>query len=428
MARATIYTHLSLDRMAKLFGLNPVHFQGAAGSGYWPVQSGCDDVWRQWGWQRFDVIAREDLAQAIHDAEEDIKRVLGYPVAPEFITAEKQPWTKFYESAYYGGPVTASAMRNKAISAKYGKVIAAGRRATTIVDADAAIVYSDPDGDGFEELATITATTSLTDSCEIKVYVAGKSADPTWEIRPLKTKTISGTTLTITLDSWLLLDPTLWEAYPTDQDAENIDIEDNESYLTTVDIYREYVSTSSALSQFAWETGPSTNCLVCGGSGCASCTLTTQNGCLVIRDADSGIVTPLPATYDSDEGTWTPEDFDVYREPDYVSLWYQAGYRSEQFLSGNSCEPLSDYLAQAIAWLAIARLEAPPCGCGRVEEQFKMLRRDLAEIDRSVNIAINIRGSDLVTNPFGTREGEYRAWNRISRMMANETHYGGGAL
>src|SRR3990167_2973410 len=220
MSRASVYTHLSLDKFAKLFGLSPVHFQGAAGSNYWPVVGSCDDVWKQWSWQRFDVISKEDLAQSIHDAEEDIKRVLGFPVAPEFVTGEKQTYPKFFDTTYYGGPVSATGLRNKAINTRYGRVIAAGRRATTLVDADAAVVYSDPDGDGFDELATITATTSLTDACEIKLYVAGKSADPTWEIRPLKTKSISGTTLTITLDSWLLIDPTLWETHPTNETAE----------------------------------------------------------------------------------------------------------------------------------------------------------------------------------------------------------------
>jgi hypothetical protein len=80
-------------------------------------------------------------------------------------------------------------------------------------------------------------------------------------------------------------------------------------------------------------------------------------------------------------------------------------------------------MAQAIAWLAVARLEAPPCGCGRVTEQFNTLRKDLSTIDRSITTAISIREGDLVTNPFGTREGEYRAWNRVSKLMVGDNNW-----
>lgn len=419
MARASVYTHLSLDRFARLFGIAPTHFNQGAGSALWPV-AGCGDVWPQWSWQKYDVISREDLAQAIHDAEEDIKHVLGYPVAPEFVTAEQQAWPRHYDRTYVGGPVTATGMKHKSLFARYGKVVDTGRRGTTLIDDVAAVVYSDPDNDGFDELATITATTTVTDPNEIKIYVPGKSASPTWEIRPVRSKSISGGTVTITVDSWLLLDPALWEAYPTGAELQAIDIEDNESYLVTVDVYREYVSKSSALAQFGWETGPSLSCTTCLGAGCASCTLTTQDGCLIVRDSNAGMLTPLPATYDEDDATWTPAYFSVDREPDHVYMWYKAGLRSEEYLAGRTSDPLSDYLAQAIAWLTVARLEADPCGCGRVSEQFQSLRKDLAVLDRSVNTSISIRASETITNPFGSREGEVRAWNRVARLMSAE--------
>lgn len=426
MARASIRTHLSLQKFAKIFGINPVHFAGGQGASIWPGE-GCGDVWPQHSWQRMDIISREDVAQAIHDAEEDIKRVLGFPVAPEFVVSEQHPWPKFYDHAYWGGPVTASGMKNKTVSARWGHVVDVGRRGTTLIDAAAAVVYSDPDGDGFDELATITASTTVTDACEVKMYVAGKSADPAWEIRPVKTKTISGGTVTITLDSWLLLDPALWETFPTTGGFTAIDIEDTESYLTTVDLYREYTNKSSALSQFAWETGPQPSCSLCNGAGCTSCTLTTQDGCLVIRGSNAGTLTPLPATYA--DSTWTPTYFSLDREPDYVNIWYQAGYRSEEYLAGRTCDPLSDYLAQAIAWLTVARLETQPCGCGHVAAQFKALRRDLAEIERSVGTSFaSIRTTDTISNPFGSKDGEVRAWNRVSRLMANEQNWKGGAL
>ena len=47
MSRAETCTLLSLDRFAKMFGINPVHFSGAGGSDIFPLKDGCSDVWFQ---------------------------------------------------------------------------------------------------------------------------------------------------------------------------------------------------------------------------------------------------------------------------------------------------------------------------------------------------------------------------------------------
>lgn len=382
-----------------------------------PLGGSCDSVWQQHAWQNMDIISREDIAQSIYDAETDIANVLGYPVAPEFISQESHTWAKFYDRSVISAS-TGVRGESKVVPTRQSKVVAVGRRATEAIDTAASVVYSDPDGDGWDELATITATTSLTSTDGIKLYTAGKSANPLWEIRPILTKSISSTTLTITLNSWLLIEPELWEAYPTTVETPDpIDITNSANFVTTVDIYREYVDSTNYPAQFTWNASTTGYfCSSCNGVGCPSCTPTTQNGCLQIKDADRGFVIPTPATYASG---WTVEPWSIGRDPDSVKLWYQAGNRSQRFLAGLDNDPLDHYLAQAIAWLAIARIEAPPCGCGRVLKQFEELRRDVSEVDRTRAVIISVIGPEMVTNPFGTRLGEVRAWNRIARIMGN---------
>jgi hypothetical protein len=317
----------------------------------------------------------------------------------------------------------------KTVDAQWGKIISPGRRVVASVDTGATVTYSDPDGDGWKELATITTSTTLTNTCEIKVYFAGKSGVREWEIRPTKTKTISGGTLTITADSWLFIDPDLWEAYPTAADFAAIDIEGTTNLVTTVDIYREYTDTTQASAAFYWENSLDSSivseCPSCSGSGCPTCTLTMQEGCFVIRDAESGSVAPAPGSYDEDTGLWTSEGFSIDRDPDQVKFWYYAGNLSQSYLSGSNCEMLDDYLAQAVAYLAVARLEYSLCSCSNVKNVSADLRRDLTENTRD-NSYTRTPNMDIFTNPFGTRKGEVLAWQRVSKLLSN--NWGGGTI
>lgn len=411
-----IRTLLSLARYARIMGITPPHFFQASSDNYFPV-SGCSDVWFQYAWQNADAVSRDDLAQAIYNAEEDIAAILGYYPAPKWIAKEMHKYPRHYRRDAYGNG------RNvrgdfKSIIARWGKFIQAGRRAVSVVDAEAAVTYSDPDGDGYSELATITAATSLTDACEVKVYIAGKGGAQEWEIRPPKSKIISGGNVTITFDAWLLIDPNLQGAYPTAEELRAIDLEDMDSYVATVDIYREYTDFSQASAEFSWEPEPGSGltfpCTSCGGSGCLACENTIQTGCLHVRDVERGILVPVPATYDDDEDSWQGASFTDCREPDTVKLWYYAGDLDERYLRGETCEPLSEYFAQAIAWLATARLERNICACNNAHALAADLRRDLA-FTPSDGGSFILSDEDLA-NPFGTKKGEVMCWKRISKL------------
>jgi len=87
---------------------------------------------------------------------------------------------------------------------------------------------------------------------------------------------------------------------------------------------------------------------------------------------------------------------------------------SEGFLAGVDLDPLGTWLAEAIAWLAVARLERNFCTCSGLAAVQQTLR---AEMSRSDSGGPNWFLTDaLGDNPFGTKVGEVKAWRRLSKL------------
>jgi len=300
------------------------------------------------------------------------------------------------------------------INAHWGKIISPGQRATSLVADSTTVTYSDPDGDGWSERATISFATTLTEACELKVYFEDKSGAQEWEIRPALSKSISGGVATLTFNSWLFVDPTLQTLPPTTDDFTAIAIDTTANLVTEVDVYREYTDTAGTSATFYWEPTPqylNALCPACGGAGCQACTLTTQDGCLHIRDAEAGIVVPQPATYS--DGEWSSSAFTVCRDPDYVKLWYYAGLLDNRWLRGVECDPLPQAMAEAIAWMATARLERPFCAGTVATALFNKMQTDMSVTQGDVSFFVP--PGDMA-NPFGTRRGEILAWRRINGL------------
>ena len=409
------YTLLPLATYARIMGVTPPHFWGAAGTTYFPVGigAGCDEIWHQYSWQNADKVSRYDLAEAIQQAEAEITNVLGYSPAPAWVAKETHIYPRHHRRELYGNSYNARSL-HKSVKARLGKFIQAGQRATTIISAGATVTYTDEDGDGYKETATVTASTSVTDKCEIKVYHNGQGGVKEWEIRPAKSITLSSGTVTIKFDAWLLLDPDLQAAAPTTADPSAIDLENISNYVASVDIYREHTDFTEESAEFYWEPSCETwLCTTCSGSGCVTCTLTTQIGCIYVRNVNSGVVVPTPATYDSDNSQWASAEWAVCREPDQVKIWYYAGELSNDYLSGLSCQPMNHNLARAISYLATARLERPVCGCTNAQSLSQNLQQDLS---RSDDAGSNFLANEILSNPFGTRQGEIRAWQMIANL------------
>lgn len=342
-------------------------------------------------------------------------------------------YPRFHRPEYYSSHGINVRYQGKSVKAAYGKIIEPGQRAVTqICTAElqgdpCALAFSDEDGDGFLETVTVTATgITLTDECEIKVYFAGHNGEPEWEIRPARTKTLAGGTFTATFWKWQFIDPDYWEALPTDS-APSINL-DTDVYVDTCEIWREYNDPTATSAVFYWEPEPSTIgggiCSFCGGTGCIRCTLTEQEGCAHIRDANMGYLVPAPGTYDTDDGQWESAAWSVCRDPDQVKVYYYCGNLSELNLAGRRCDGLSDQWARIITWLATARLKRPLCACGSAGALVDWLQIDLAQATREVSYTVLW---DELANPFGTKVGEMEAY-RHCRSLEPGRQSGSGAV
>lgn len=417
MARASTPTLLSLDRWAKIMNLNPVHFSGAAGSTVWSDTGGaCKDVWPQHSWQSPDIISREELARSIKVAEDSIMRALGYSPAPRWFAEEEHRYPIYHNLGWRHAAPQPGNMR-----VNYRHVIAGGRRAVTLLDDAVTITYSDNDSDGFYETASISISgVTVTDVREIKLFFAGHEGRAEWEIRPLRTRSLSAGIYTATFDSWLAINPNLWEKFPTSIELTAIDVTTTSNFVTTLDVYRVYNSVEEAPSLFS--NGSGYYCSNCGNTGCESC---TQTGCLRVIDGEAGKVFVESAEYDDESASWLA--YPCYRsfDADTVKFWYYAGYRSQEYKAGYDDDPLDDMLAQAITMLATARLTKPVCSCSNVRLMADDLRRDFAFGDRT-SFNLIWRNSTVQTNPFGSKAGEVRAWKIVNELIGDAVI--GGAM
>lgn len=425
-------THLSLERYRQILSFNPAFFWQAAGTTIFRQINQCDDVFYQYYWQNESQVSRAEIADATVEAERDIEAVLGYPLAPTWLE-EAYDYPRYHRRDVIEWGMSDNRGFDKAVQLKNARFIQGGQRAVTAVSLAKAVVYTDTDGDGYDETATITAATSLTDACEIKCYFEGESGAPDWEIRSPRSVTITGGNVVFVYWAWQLLNPELQQALTlpdVNGQSSPIDIEAAASYVSTVDVYREYNDFTATSAQFLWERTRLLTlgmlpvglcCNSCGGTGCPSCTFVTQDGCIHVRDAAGQFVVPGPATYDSDDAQWEWQTPSVCRDPDMVKVWYYAGEQSQPFKAGRTCEPLAQDLAQAIAWLATARIIRPFCACNNSQafpQSPTNLQRDASFTGSREMGSFAISPQDL-DNPFGTKVGEIRAWKKIGRLTSS---------
>ena len=408
-------TLLSLPRYAKILGINPVHFQGAVSDPVWPLMNNsCNDVWARFSWQYADSVSHYDLALAIRDAEATLAELLGWWPAPTWIAQEVHPYPRHYRKDVLSPAFRDVRGRQHAIKTRYGKVISGGRRGTEEILLSAGVTYSDYDGDGFSEVATVSATVpdSVTSVNEVQIFRAGLDALPEWEIRPARRKTLVDNVFTGIYDSWLFIQPQLLGAYPTTDGFGAIDITTTANYVRAVDVYRVYSDTSQPSAEFWWEPLEG-----CSGDACA---VTIQDGCLhSMRNPELGLVVPAPADYD-DDGAWTLATYAESRPPDGVKLWYYSGEIQERWLAGTAEDSLSPELAMIIAMIATARLERPFCTCGNVAALTTKWQANAAMGSSDLQVDFG-----ELSNPIGTHYGEILAWRAIKHRLRRIPQSGG---
>ncbi len=386
MAWSTIPTLLPLDSWAKIMGVSPFEFNQIATGFPRPLTNQCQSVFFQYQWQR-DFVSREEVAQAIDEAEHALAEQLGFWPAPKYIVDEHVAISR-------GHPLNPSTCGAnawgwwKGVSLKWGKWQSGGVFNRTLISATVAIVVTDEDGDGVDDLFTVTVATSVTDPDEIAIYfnTLDRNSAPiaeTWRLRPIKV-TISGGVATITGHPAQLVLPDLQTAFTADV----LNVTTAANYATTVDVYRAFLDTTHSDSfpyqgVAVWDAAADCvgDCAVqvlpiCQGEG--------RGGRIF---AEYGNTTCWPYAWQADR----------------LQVNYLAGY------------PLDDdgqmnrELARMVAYLATALLPTDKCGCERSNRILHHWRAKPNEGDSGRSFT----QAEIDSNPFVERNGALWAWKRV---------------
>lgn len=392
-------TWLSLDEWANIMGINPIHFNGL----YHPNLSNtvCGEVFFEHAWQHSDRVGRQDILWAIKEAEDDIAREVGYNLMPDWTVAERMAYPRAAQPEVYGFSGYNPRFMMKSVELPRAYIVSGGVRTKSLIDDGVAITRSDLDSDGFQETATVTVSTTVTDPSEIHLYYPAKNGDDCWEIRPISVS-ISGGVATIVFKIWQVAAANKKDVI----DPEPLDATDPDSFESTADVYRVYNDPSTQL-QFLWESDPSG--WSCGT--CAACQLETQAGCFHMRDHRLGFIVPSPGSWNSSDQAFDAAEWSVCRDPDQVRVWYYSGF-VDQSVPRPYAE-LSNYWKPVVAYYAASKLDRPVCGCSNVTTFIERWKMD-AMFNSDKNLSINITPEQL-SNRMGTTLGALYAYKRIHR-------------
>lgn len=403
MARADTPTKLPLDEWARLMGINPLHFNQV---NLTELQNDfCGQLWFQHRWQNNTAIGREAISEAIAEAEANIERYIGYSLLATWRIDERRPAVRANRPELVNIGTEDVRWYNQIVISEAKKWITGGQRATTLIEADATIVYTDEDADGYDETATVTvAAGALSETCEIKAFFPGKAADSTWEIKPLRSVTLTGANFVLVFNREQAVLESLQEALNPGRVEGTAD----DSFLTEVDIYRVFNDPQSQAS-LLWE--PLGSSCSCNGGGCESCAYASQTACVIARgDPENAILAYHPATWDSDEEQFDATRLALDRTPDLVRLWYLAGNKDNtQECPLVTMEP---YWARIVARYATAIIPKEPCGC--TESDFERWQEDLSYLTGADQLNAYQLAPRELSNPFGTRRGAVEAWRAVN--------------
>lgn len=291
----------------------------------------------------------------------------------------------------------------QSLKTRYGHIQAIGRRGLTVLDAGAAVVYSDEDGDGVDDTGTVTVVmgSAPPSASEIQMFftvadiaqASAAAADERYQIEPATVQVDTGTnTITITAHIAYFVRPPLWrQPYlapnynPTNKNA--LDTTDAANYVTEVDVYRVYPDETNAVTlRRRWRS-------------CSSCAWDWQTaaGVAAIEDAELGLINLYEADCGCWRGGWS-----------YVDVYYFAGYPIPNY-SGTSQDILYTGDPEAALTQALVRLT----NCEISPEPNTFSNEVMTRFKTDLELKL-YQGETMTNMPFGAMLGQRRAWEIIS--------------
>lgn len=271
----------------------------------------------------------------------------------------------------YGDGVEGLAVR---LSSGYVQTI--GKRITTAIQSNATVTYSDEDGDGVEDTATITVATAV-DVSEIAVFFrtadgAPESANDAWRVQPL-TMRASGGNVTITGHKSLFVNPSaVWDtpySNPNYDERQAGDTGTAGHFVTTVDVYRVHADTTDAVVIMGCD----------GGDESVSATIVNAQEGVIRLSGTSGCA----------------------GDPYVLRVYYLAGYPLDD-------GRMVDDLAGALVHLANAEMAYKPGGlCAPDVAPFTPDREEVGQFRE-----------DELEKGFGTTRGAIDAYRKVEPWRA----------
>lgn len=356
-------TLLSLFEWAEFIGINP-YFMAQIGQPREDIAKmlgACQTVFLQSGHYNAENLGRDEIAEAIAQAEAMMRGFLGIPAAPLAVTQTvlyPRPANLEYGQLWYQ-----ASGRLKPIKLQDGKIISTGSYTDTLVEAEATPVFDNPYSDAFDTRFTITTTVAAgTTADEIHCYYStndriGLDLDQS-EIKPVKVS-ISGNTATITGHKTCLVPPALMLTIT----PQPLDATDASTFVTEVDVYRRTIDLSDS-GLLIWE-----HIADCENPPCSHA---ISAGCFAALDTEGGWVVPVPAEYDDAQLEFSRLYPAEYWAPDSVQVNYIAGF-------GRQNNRMRPQLARAIAQLACTLLPTKAMGCERADQRMHWFRMQAGE-------------------------------------------------
>ncbi len=374
MARASFITQLSLDRFFQILGVHPLHGNQVGLSN---LAATCGVPIFQYSWQTADKTSREEIAQAIFDAEALVRQYTNFDIGIRWNEAEEHLASR-------------GAYLRATTDMKF--LIEGGQKAIDLLSDGETVTYSDEDSDGYFETGTVTFNNgSDVDEDEVVVFYPDMGEE--WRVRPIEVTVDHDTfDVVVKIRREKLVKPELLERLdPTEVDG-SVDA----NFLSEVDVYRMWNDPSKQV-EFV-----SNKLVACEGPICED---VIQEGCLTVRDSRLGIANVRPGTFD---GEWTFSFGECVQWPYKIRLWYRAGIESSQW-------------ERAVAYLALSLLDRPICQCISLEHASRHWQEDLAlsvgARDKSTRYQMTRVQLD---NPLGTTRGALHAWNMITNNYVGD--------
>lgn len=369
------------------------------------VNAACNDPFFQSPFQTNNQLSREQIAQAIENAENRIANYLGYPVAPIY-----KP-----EPIPYRGPKWdfRGMELKKPYQLRYSHIQRFGKRAVTQYNPPAPITinYADPYSLGFNTHFDFTFTVPAnTLPRDILIFHTEANTGSDYNAEKGRGQirganiTVNGVTAKVWGSKVLLVKPIHMLTYA----PETLNMNTTGHFADSVEIYlQSFDETLPAVLEYL------------DRENCPNppCGLESQNACLTKQDLLQGTVEITPADWDATAEKWVYPSGETCKNWEYrqATIYYEAGLPRDEL--NRVAEPYN----RIIAYAATALLPERTCGCGQADNQIVYYRNmNLNEAGESLATEGMLRGAFDVFGVAG--RGAVQAYAQLRGIKENQIY------